>query len=61
LKRQLLFHCNHRPSVFSGDETTDRQFFPETKMQTQTFIDKADIGGNNWFFFEGTGVGRWDP
>ena len=36
-------------------ETTDRQFFLETEMQTQTFIDKADIDNNNWFYSKAWG------
>jgi hypothetical protein len=36
-------------SFFLETETTDRQLFLETEMQTQTFINKADVGSNNWF------------
>jgi hypothetical protein len=38
------------PTVrFFLEAATDRPFFLETEMQTQTFINKADIGSNNWF------------
>jgi hypothetical protein len=38
----------HRP-IF----TARKKFWAETEMQT--FIDKAEIGGNNRFYFDGMG------
>ena len=49
VETSLAFPLQPPTVSFFWTETTDRQFFLETEMQTQPFIDEADIGSNNWF------------